>query len=98
MEAESDEHHINLLTINKMAVILSDEYDQLCFCDIVICFCHTEGTQHGFSHIHFSYAAYMPLQYSLLFPYDDSDWIWTLQLQRQNAQISRIRMSQQMYY
>ena len=98
VKAESDEHHTNLPTANEMAVILPDEYDQPCFCDIVICSHHTRGAQHGFSHVHPSHAVYMPLQYPLLFPYGDSGWTWTLQLQRQNAQFSRIRMSQQMYY
>ena len=94
VKAGSDEHCTNLLIINEMVIILPDEYNWLCFCDIVICFCHTRGTQHGFSHIHFSHAVYMPLQYPLLFPYDDSGWTWTLQLQRWDAQISKIRMSQ----
>ena len=48
MKAKSDKHHINLLIINKMIVILSDEYDQLCFYDIVICSYHIKGTQHDF--------------------------------------------------
>ena len=98
MKTESDECHTNLPTANEMAVILPDEYDQVCFCDIVICSCHTEGAQHGFSHVHSSHAAYMPLQYPLLFPHDNPGWIWTFWLQRWDAQINRIKISQQMYY
>ena len=73
IKAESDECCTNLSTVNEMVVILSDEYDQLCFHDIVICSHHIRDAQYDFSHIHFSYAAYMPLQYPLLFLYDDSD-------------------------
>ena len=98
VEAGSDEHRTNLLTANEMAVILPDEYDQACFCDIVICSRHTEGAQQGFSCVHPSHAAYMPLQYPLLFLYGDPGWTWTLRLQRQDEQISRANMSQQMYY
>ena len=43
MKIKSDEHHINLPTANEMVVILPDEYDQVCFYDIVICSYHTEG-------------------------------------------------------
>ena len=98
VEAGSDECCTNLPTANEMAVILPDEYDQPCFRDIMICSHHTGGAQHGFSCVHPSHAAYMPLQYPLLFPYGDPGWTWTLQLQRQDAQFSRTRMSQQMYY
>ena len=98
VKTESDECCINLSTVNEMAVILSDEYDQLCFCNIMICSHHTGGAQHDFSYVHFSHAAYMLFQYSLLFSYDDSGWTWTFQLQRWDAQFSRIRILQQMYY
>ena len=81
-----------------MMIILSNEYNQICFHDIVICSYHTEDAQQGFSHVHPSYTAYMPLQYLLLFPYSDSGWTWTLQLHRQNEQIGRANISQQMYY
>ena len=98
MKAESNECHTNLLTANEMMVILPNEYDQACFCDIVICSHHTEGAQQGFSHVHFSHATYIPLQYPLLFSYSDPGWTWTLWLHRQDEQISRVNMSQQMYY
>ena len=94
MKVKSDECYINLLIINEIAVILSDKYDQICFYNIVICFCHTEGAQQGFSYIYSNYAIYIPLQYPLLFSYNDSGWIWILQLQRQNEQISRVNMLQ----
>ena len=45
IKTKFNEHYINLLTVNKMAVILSDEYNQLCFCDIVICSHYTENAQ-----------------------------------------------------
>ena len=73
IEVESDECCINLLIANEMTVILPDEYDQVCFCDIVICSHHIRGTQYDFSHIHLSHVAYIPLQYSLLFSHNDSD-------------------------
>ena len=73
MKAEFDEHCINLPTVNEMVIILSDKYNQLHFCDIVICSCHIKGTQHDFSHIHLNHAAYILFQYSLLFSYNDSN-------------------------
>ena len=72
IKAESDEHHTNLPTVNEMAVILSDEYNQFCFYDIVICSHHIKDTQHNFLYIHFSHIAYISLQYSF-FLYNDSD-------------------------
>ena len=59
VKIEFDECCINLPTINEMAVILPDKYDQPCFCNIVICSCHTGGAQYGFSHVYSSHAAYM---------------------------------------
>ena len=72
MKVEFKECCINLPTVNEMVIILSDEYNQLCFHNIVICSCHTEGAQHGFSCVHLSHAAYMPFQYPLFFSHSDS--------------------------
>ena len=72
MKTESDECHINLPTVNEMMIILLNEYNQLYFYDIVICFCHIRGAQYDFSCVHFSHAVYIPLQYPLLFLYNDS--------------------------
>ena len=77
MKTEFDECHINLLTVNEMMVILSDEYNQLCFCDIVICSHYIKNVQYGFLCVYFSHTAYIPLQYPLFFSYDDSGWTWT---------------------
>ena len=74
IKEDSDQCYINLLTINELAVILPDEYDKACFWDIVISPCQSEDGQHCFSCVHPSYAAYMPLQYPLLFPHDNSSW------------------------
>ena len=73
VKIKSDEYHINLFTANKIAVILSDKYNQLCFYNIIICFCHIKDIQYNFSYIYFSYATYMFLQYSLFFSYNNSD-------------------------
>ena len=73
MKIKSDEHHINLFIINEITVILSDEYNQICFYNIIIYFCHTENAQYDFSHIYLNHVVYIPLQYSLLFSHDDSD-------------------------
>ena len=67
MKTKFDECCINLFTVNKMAVILPDEYNQLCFYNIVICFYHIKNIQYNFSYIHFSYTVYMLFQYSLFF-------------------------------
>ena len=73
MKAESDECCINLPTANEIVIILLDEYNQSCFCDIVVFFCHIKGAQYDFSCVYSSHAVYMPLQYSLLFSYNDLD-------------------------
>ena len=36
IKEESNQHHINLLTVSEMTVILSDEYNEIYFCDIII--------------------------------------------------------------
>ena len=59
MKTEFDKHHINLPTVNEIAVILSDEYNQICFYNIVICSYHTESAQQSFSHIHSNHIIYM---------------------------------------
>ena len=71
VKTESDECCTNLPTANEMMVILSDEYNQACFCDIVIYSYHTEDAQQGFSHVHLSHITYMSLQYLFLFLYGD---------------------------
>ena len=73
VKTEFNECYINLPTTNEMMIILLNEYNQLCFCDIMICFYHIRDAQYGFLCIHFSHTAYISLQYSLLFLYDDSD-------------------------
>ena len=80
IKTEFDECYINLPTVNKMAVILSNKYNQLYFYDIIICFYHIRDIQYNFSHVYLSYTVYISLQYSLFFLYDNSDWTWTLQL------------------
>ena len=57
IKAKSDECCINLLTANEIMIILLNEYNQFCFYNIVICFCHTEDAQHDFSCVYFNYAA-----------------------------------------
>ena len=74
MKTEFNKHHINLLIINEIMVILSDEYNQVCFYDIMIYSHHTEGVQQNFSHVYLNHTVYIPLQYLLFFPYNDSDW------------------------
>ena len=74
IKEDSNQHHINLFTVNELAVILSDEYNKACFQDIVISLHQIGDEQHCFSHVHLNYATYMPLQYPLLFPHDNLGW------------------------
>ena len=74
IEEGSDQCHMNLLTANELAVILPDEYDKACFQNIVISPCQSGDGQHCFSYVHPSHAVYIPLQYPLLFPHDNSGW------------------------
>ena len=59
IKIKSDEHYINLPTVNEMIAILLNEYNQLCFYNIMICFHYTEDIQYNFSYIYFNYTAYI---------------------------------------
>ena len=90
---------MNLFTVNKLAVILPDKYNKACFWDIVISLCQSGNEQHCFLYVYPNHAAYMPLQYPLLFFHSNSGWTWSFQLSKQsNRALSKNKLTQQMYY
>jgi len=64
----------NLLISNKVAVIIPDEYGNTTFRNIVLIKRYTPNKQPQYCCINSTHAAYMPLHYILLFPYNNTGW------------------------
>ena len=74
LEADTDWHYKNLLTSNKVAVIILNEYSDASFRDIVLIERHAPNKQLWYSCINLTHAAYILLHYILLFPCGDTGW------------------------
>ena len=63
LEAGADRRHHNLPTSDEVALIITAEYREPCFHDIILTYC--DGT--GLFHIDSNHATYMLLHYVLFF-------------------------------
>lgn len=81
LELGADRQQSNLPTIEEVAIIIPDEYNQSEFRDIFWVYCHHENNSNQYYTISSNLAAYMPLHYVLFFPKGDPGWhcTWTLQ-------------------
>ena len=67
MKSGTNHHHENLLTSNKITVILLDEFNRASYYDIILVVCNPQGREPVLACISLTHAAYMPLYYILLF-------------------------------
>jgi hypothetical protein len=98
VESGVDRHHENLLTSNKVTVIILDEYIDASCHDLVL-IVHEAGRECLQIHtVNVTHAAYMPLHYVLLFLYSDPGWHYGLQLQDCNRTCQWTRLEQRVFY
>ena len=74
LEAGANYRYKNLLTSNKVAVIILDEYGNTSFRDIMLIERYTPNKQPRYRCINLTHATYMPLHYVLLFPRGNTSW------------------------
>ena len=95
LEAQTDKRRYNLPDTDEVAVIILDETSEHTFRDIRMA---NRGAG-GFTRINQNHPSYMPLHYTLLFPYSDPGWHWAMQLTLANdSSRIRTRLEQRMYY
>ena len=71
LEMGVDWRYSNLFTIDKVAIIILDKYNQGGFLDIVLAYCNPKIDTNQYYTISFNSAAYIPLYYILFFPRGD---------------------------
>ena len=81
LEMGADRRRSNLPTVDEVAIIIPDEYNQGGFRDIVLAYRNPEIDTNQYHTISSNSAAYMPLHYVLFFPCGDLGWHWALTLQ-----------------
>ena len=74
LEMEADRRRNNLPTVDEVAIIIPDKYNQGGFRDIVLTYRNPEIDTNQYHTISFNSVAYMPLHYVLFFPCGDLGW------------------------
>ncbi|RPB10744.1 hypothetical protein P167DRAFT_576085 [Morchella conica CCBAS932] len=97
MESVSDKRRHNLPTSNEVAAIISDEYGEAGFRDIVLAHRNPDANR-LFSVIDPYHAAYMPLHHVLLFPRGERGWHWGLRLRDELKRRMNLRLQQREFY
>ena len=77
LEDQTDHRRYNLPTTDEVAVIIPEETNQPTRRDIRLA---NRGAR-GFQRISQNHPSYMPLHYTLLFPYGEPGWHWGMKLQ-----------------
>ena len=72
LEAGANWRYKNLLISNKVAIIILDKYSNASFCDIILIEYYTPNKQPRYCCINLTYTVYIPLYYTLLFPYGNT--------------------------
>lgn len=67
LELGADRRSSNLPTINEVAIIIPDEYNQGRFCNIVLGYRNSEDNNNQYHTISSNSAAYIPLHHVLFF-------------------------------
>jgi hypothetical protein len=78
IESGADRRQENLLTSNKVAAILTDEFNKASCRDIVLVVRNLRGREPALARINLTHAAYMPLHYVLLFLSGDYRWYYKI--------------------
>ena len=74
LELGPDCRQSNLPTIEEVAIIIPDKYNQAGFCDIVLAYWHLENNNTQYHTVNSNSAAYMSLHYVLFFLSGDLGW------------------------
>ena len=72
LEAGTNRRYKNLLTSDKVAVIIPDEYGNASICDIMLVERYTFNKQPRYCRINLTHTVYIPLHHVLLFPYGNT--------------------------
>jgi hypothetical protein len=78
VKAGADRCRENLLTGDKVTVIILDKYIAVSRCDLVLTVCEGGQDRLQLYTVDVTYTAYMPLHYVLLFLYGDPGWHYGL--------------------
>jgi hypothetical protein len=78
VKAGADRRRENLLTGDKVTVIIPDEYTAASRRDLVLTVRERGQDRPQLYTVDVTYAAYMPLYYVLLFLYSDTGWHYSL--------------------
>ena len=98
LEMGADRRRSNLPTVDEVAIIIPDEYNQGGFRDIVLAYRNPEIDTNQYHTISSNSAAYMPLHYVLFFPCGDLGWHWALTLQDPEGRRKNLRITQRAFY
>ena len=74
LEAGANCRRENLLTSDKVAIIIPDKYGNASFRNIMLIERYTPNKQPRYYYINPTHTAYIPLYYVLLFPYSNTSW------------------------
>jgi hypothetical protein len=83
-EVGADRQRENLPTVSEVAAIIPDispDWHKRTFRDTLLTLRNDQAGNSGLQLVDPSHAAYLPLQYVLLFPHSDEGWHWNLCLQ-----------------
>ena len=99
VERGADMCRENLPTADEVSMILPEEYGSKGFRDIVLAR-RSNGADDSnlFTLINPSHAAYLPLQYVLLFPFGEKGCHWGMTLLNREGQRQKNELSQRMFY
>ncbi len=94
VECNFDQRCTTLLMISKVAVFISDEYNEIKYWDIVLAKCTAVNEESRFHRINHDNITYFSLHYVLFFSEDKSSWHWALRLHNDNHSRVKTHYSQ----
>jgi hypothetical protein len=99
VERGADLRRENLPMADEVSMILPEEYGRAGFRDIVLARrSHGEDEGNSFTLINPNHAAYLPLQYVLLFPHGEHGWHWGRTLLNREGNRQNKNLSQRVFY
>ena len=98
MKTSLNKRHYNFFTINEMIVIISNEWKNVCECDIMLTKRFNDFENLRMRWINQNYTTYMSLHYVLLFAHDELNFHWRLILQAMSRTCENLRLSQRIFY
>ena len=100
VERGADMRRENLPTVDKVSVILPEEYRSAGFRDIVLAkrINRDDDDANPFMLINSNHASYLPLHYVLLVPYSEPGWHWGRTLNNCEGNVENKNLSQRTFY